>query len=151
MLQIVYKNNACLGHHHHLHSRTSSIICYEHYNYIIQLIPMLSLCIVCGRYPKAVIRTLTQYRDRENNNIANPGSLITYNQPPLLPLPPPINVMSVSLSLAGFGGWFPVVGSSLPASHFRLLAADYCTFLRCRQHSLKQTTTQVTDIIYALL
>lgn len=105
---------------------------------------MLSLCIVCGRYPKPVIRTLTQYR--ENNNIANPESLITYNQPPLH-LPPPINVMSVSLSLAGFWGWFPVVGSSLPASHFRLLAADYCTFLRCRQRSLKQTTTQVTDII----
>lgn len=61
---------------------------------------MLSLCIVCGRYPKAAIRTLTQYRD--NNNIANPESLITYNQPPLHPLPPPINVMSVSLSLAGF-------------------------------------------------
>lgn len=61
---------------------------------------MLSLCIVCGRYPKAVIRTLTQYRG--NNNIAKPESLITYNQPPLDPLPPPINVMSVSLSLAGF-------------------------------------------------
>lgn len=109
---------------------------------------MLSLSIVYGRYPEAVIRTLTQYR--ENNNIANPESLVTYNQTPLHPLPPPINVMSVSLSLAGFWGRFPVVGSSLPASHFRLLAADYCIFLRCRQRSLRQTTTQVTDIIYAL-
>lgn len=107
---------------------------------------MLSLCIVCGRYPKAVIRTFTQYRE----NIANPESLVTFNQPPLHTLPPPINVMSVSLSLAGFWGWFPVVGSSLPASHFRLLAADYCTFLRCRLRSLKQTTIQVTSIIYAL-